>query len=227
MVPMRIFCLNANRSSVRLKTEMLAEEPEILLLQEWADHRTDRSNEAEAAFSEFTFVSATRYLLTTSKTPAEVLHSEERILITKHEEGIVVNPYSPAEKGKANREHLERLDSLISTLDDNPILIAGDFNMAPRPEDGWYGRNHSDFTTKRVRAAFVNMMDNHSLFDLGAHIRWEATFERMNKGKITSFRCDLALVREDDAQIWGLTYNHDFRRNKGMSDHSALNLELE
>ena len=49
----------------------------------------------------------------------------------------------------------------------------------------------------------------------------------MNRGKLNSFRCDLALVKSNELNSWNLKYDHDYRKKKGMSDHSALILEYE
>ena len=219
---MRVICLNTNRSATRMIEDIRRYNPDIILLQEWADHNKDRANMAEDFFPGL-WVSATRYLATIAEDNFETLHSEDRVLITRHEDTIVVNTYIPASgAGKVRKEHLEYLSELLSNFDSNPNLIAGDFNMAPRLEDGWYGNNHSKYTTKGERAALERILERYGLTDLGAGLRWEATFERMNKGKLTSFRCDLGLV---DGNQWELMYDHRFRNEEGMSDHSALILD--
>ena len=219
---MRVICLNTNRSATRMIEEVQSYNPDVVMLQEWTDHKMDRSDTAEGCFPGLR-VAATRYLATLAVDDFEVLHSEERVLVTKHGDMLVVNTYLPANGGKARREHLEAMDALLSGLEMGPALIAGDFNMAPRVEDGWHGRNHSKYTTKGERGALEEILERHGLADLGAGVRWEATFEKMNKGKLTSFRCDLGLVSGDR---WGLMYDHRFRNEEGMSDHSALILDM-
>ena len=99
--------------------------------------------------------------------------------------------------------------------------------MAPQPKDGWYGDDHSKFTSKSERRIFENLLEEQRIEDLGSKIDWEATFEKMNRGKLNSFRCDLALVKSNELTSWNLKYDHDYRKKKGMSDHSALILEYE
>jgi len=224
---MRIFNLNTNRGAVYLIDFFENHNPDIILLQEWADHRIDRSDSAASHFDEYEFVAATRYVLTASHTAAEVAYSDERTLVTIHDGMLIVNTYLDASSGKLRREHLEGLCVIIKSLNLNPALIAGDFNMAPRPEDGWYGDDYSKFTSKGERTAFSNLLGQFSLQDKGEHQEWEATFEKVNKGKLNRFRCDLALVSEDVADLCSLIYDHDFRKKSGMSDHSALVLDYE
>ena len=147
--------------------------------------------------------------------------------MTIHEGVLVVNTYLDASSGKLRREHLEGLCEIIHSLNHQPALIAGDFNMAPRPEDGWYGDDYSKFTSKGERTAFSNLLRQFNLQDKGEHQEWEATFERLNRGKMNRFRCDLALVSENAPGMWSLKYDHNFRKKSGMSDHSALIIQYE
>ncbi len=224
---MRILCLNANRSAARLSGHAAGHEADIVVLQEWADHREDRSATASEALGGLGSVEATRYLATASADDMAVAHSSDRVLVTRHPQGMVVNTYLPSDGRAGSRaEHLKGLSELLSSLGERPVVVAGDFNMAPRPEDGWYGRNHSKYTKEVERAALQALLGEHGLTDLGAGQRWEATFERMNRGKLTSFRCDLALVRQEDSTEWSLAYDHRYRLDDGMSDHSALVLDI-
>jgi exonuclease III len=219
---MRVISLNTNRSAKRMIEDIQNCEPDLILLQEWTDHKKDRTNLAEVFFPGLR-VAATRYLATIAEDNFDVVHSEDRMLITRHEGMTVVNTYIPASgSGKVRREHLEYLNELLSNLDIIPDIIAGDFNMAPRLEDGWYGENHSKYTTRGERLALQEIIARYGLNDLGSNVPWEATFERINNGKLTSFRCDLAIVREN---LWVLTYEHRFRNEDRMSDHSALILD--
>nr|AIF20703.1 hypothetical protein [uncultured marine group II/III euryarchaeote KM3_92_B07] len=225
---MKVVNVNTNRGAHRLKSNLLKFDADIILIQEWADHKSDRSSEAAGKFSEYPFITATRYLLTLSTSSAEIVHSSDRLLVTRHSCGLIINSYSPGSgSGKLRREHLQELKALIDSLGETPVLISGDFNMAPRLEDGWHGRNHSPYTSKGERVAFDELLEDHGLADLGATVRWESTFERMNKGKLTSFRCDLALVNATSINSWSIAYDHDFRKKKEMSDHSALILDYE
>ena len=219
---MRIVSLNTNRSAKRMFANIRNLNPDIILLQEWTDHRKDRSELAMDYFPGL-IVSSTRYLATISLRDFETLHSEDRVLITRHEGTIVVNTYVPASgPGRVRREHLEHLSGILSTSEHKPNIIAGDFNLAPRLEDGWYGRDYSKYTTLGERSALAEIQESYCLTDMGSKLQWEPTFERMNRGKMTRFRCDLALV---SGGRWKLTYDHKFRNEKGLSDHSALILD--
>lgn len=224
---MRVFNLNADRAAAYLIDFFEEHEPDIILLQEWANHIIDRSDSTSSHFNEYEFVAATRYVLTASHSKAEVAYSDERTLMTIHDGMLIVNTYLDASSGKLRREHLEGLCEIIDSLNHQPALIAGDFNMAPRPEDGWYGDDYSKFTSKGERTAFGNLLSQFNLQDKGEHQEWEATFERLNRGKMNRFRCDLALVSENVAGMWILKYDHNFRKKSGMSDHSALILQYE
>jgi len=224
---MRVINVNTNRNAFKMKSNFSEYNPDTILIQEWNDHNKDRSAEASEKFSEYPYIAATRYLLTLSQSSFQIIHSADRILATRNSFGIIINSYSPASSGKLRREHLEKLNSLTHSFDEAPILIAGDFNMAPQPKDGWYGDDHSKFTTKSERIIFENLLEEQRIEDLGSKIDWEATFEKMNRGKLNSFRCDLALVKSNELTSWNLKYDHDYRKKKGMSDHSALILEYE
>ena len=50
------------------------------------------------------------------------------------------------------------------------MLIAGDFNLAPREEDGWYGNTYSDFTKESERKNFLKFLRKYELYDLGTMI---------------------------------------------------------
>ena len=100
---MRIFNLNTNRGAVYLIDFFENHNPDIILLQEWADHRIDRSDSAASHFDEYEFVAATRYVLTASHTAAEVAYSDERTLVTIHDGMLIVNTYLDASSGKLRR----------------------------------------------------------------------------------------------------------------------------
>ena len=82
-------------------------------------------------------------------------------------------------------------------------LIMGDFNLAAM-NDGWYGHQHSPWTKKYERETFESLCEKYQLVDLGAEVRWNATFKRMNNGKMTAFRCDLALGGSRPMDVVGI-----------------------
>ena len=223
---MRVLCLNCNRASKRLYDEIMQKNPDIVMLQEWISHKKDQSYEAQTILNSLGCISATRYLVTASIQDHIILHSSERFLITQHNDLVVINTYFPAGKTKDRIEHMKNLSKIIQDLEFNSMLIAGDFNLAPRLEDGWYGDDYSNFTKKTERICFQNLLTDFDLHDLGSKIVWAPTFERQIKGKSSRFRCDLFLVNSQLITDSRLSYDHSFRTQEGKSDHSALLLEL-
>ena len=224
---MRVLCLNCNRGSSRISGELLEKNADIILLQEWISHKTDQSVIAQDLLKTLGEISSTRYLVTASKEKHVTLHKSDRILITQHDSSIVINTYFPAGKTAERNEHLLKLSTVIDNLNLIPGLIAGDFNLAPRKKDGWYGDAYSNFTKKSERENFQNLLEKHDLHDLGLQIDWAPTFEREVRGKSSRFRCDLFLLKSDFLETSRMFYDHKFRTQNGMSDHSALILELE
>ena len=80
---MRVISLNTNRSAKRMIGDIQSCEPDLILLQEWTDHKKDRTNLAEVFFPGLR-VAATRYLATIAEDNFDVVHSEDRILTTRH-----------------------------------------------------------------------------------------------------------------------------------------------
>lgn len=224
---MRVFSLNCNRASERLSGDILQKNADIVLLQEWISHKKDQSDVALDLLKDLGEISSTRYLVTASKQSHIILHKSDRIMITQHDDSVIINTYFPAGKTSERIDHMQNLSMIIQDLDLNPMLIAGDFNLAPRLEDGWYGDNHSNFTKKSERVNFQNLLTNYDLHDLGSKIDWAPTFERQVKGKSSRFRCDLFLVKSEFMGSSRLSYDHKFRTQEAMSDHSALILEMD
>ncbi len=107
-----------------------------------------------------------------------------------------------------------------------PRLVVGDFNLAPRPVDGRYGEAESKWTGPAERRAFQALLDG-GLADLGALAVPEFTFQKLNRGEWTRFRCDLALLSEDLVPSSRLSVDHVVRNpTVGFTDHSALLLDL-
>ena len=110
---MRVLCLNCNRALKRLYGEIMQKNPDIVLLQEWISHKKDRSDEAKAIVQSLGCVSSTRYLVTASNQDHIILHESERILVTQHDDIVVINTYFPAGKTRDRIEHMENLSKII------------------------------------------------------------------------------------------------------------------
>ncbi|WP_158647335.1 methyltransferase domain-containing protein [Actinoplanes sp. ATCC 53533] len=119
----------------------------------------------------------------------------------------------------------ERADQLSQLLEANKPgqeldLLAGDFNLAPRRQDGIFGDRLSTFTSGAERSAFRALLDGGGLVDVLAEGEQEFTFERQLRSQTSSFRCDLALLRQGIAERSVAAYDHSPRSS--FSDHSAV-----
>jgi SAM-dependent methyltransferase len=138
---------------------------------------------------------------------------------------VYLSPYSSAER----RAMLNELASAISGT--TAVVVTGDFNLAPRPEDGLYGDQPSTFTKPSERRAFEELLGAADLVDAtcpspGENLAF--TFERMQQGRHSCFRCDLALISSHFAGSAGVFYDHSVRAMPdAFTDHSALIVDVE
>jgi exonuclease III len=143
------------------------------------------------------------------------------------------NVYLPASSSDAkNRiEFLEQLNKQISKEQSSYVLVVGDFNLAPNPEDGLYNEEFSNFTSKRERDAFKSFLSTNNLIDstaLNSHIANNIfSIERTINGKKSCFRCDLALVSESIFSDMNVEYDHSVRMgDESFTDHSAIVIDI-
>ena len=220
---MKVLSLNANKGLIKHMGDL--QEADVVLSQEPYPHAEDNSDNASLLFPDY-HSTATRYLLTLSKEPHDVLHLSEYLILTEHADGTILgNVYiHPGKNGGHRASQLERIVKYLEKDVCRIDLLAGDWNMAPSKDDGWNGEKHSTYTTKLERSLFQHILDLTGLQDLGSLIDWSATIEKKNRGNLISFRCDLALA---DPENWSLSYNHDIRKGSGPADHSMLVLRRE
>ena len=221
---MYVLSVNANNRLSKFINDIPVEY-DVLLVQEWARHGTDGDfTTALSKLPENSTRTVTKYLLieaseTYDVSSLNVLHEEERVQILEINESIICNVYLPASSSRQRRELMEHLRDVLLPQFPSVSLIMGDFNLAPRMNDGWYGHQHSPWTKKYERETFESLCEKYQLVDLGAEVRWNATFKRMNNGKMTAFRCDLALGDPDQWMWW--EYVHELRTQK-KTDHSGI-----
>lgn len=140
---------------------------------------------------------------------------------------VYLSPYSSA----ARRAMLDDLAGAISGSEATPVVITGDFNLAPRLEDGLFGDRPSAFTKPSERRAFENLLGAADLVDAtrpppGRNL--EFTFERVQQRCPTRFRCDLALISNHLAGSTAVAYDHSVRTmSDAFTDHSALIVDME
>jgi 2-polyprenyl-3-methyl-5-hydroxy-6-metoxy-1,4-benzoquinol methylase len=138
---------------------------------------------------------------------------------------VYLSPYSARDR----RELLKQIERDLQT-GAGPTIVVGDFNIAPRPEDGMFGTAPSTFTSTGERLALASLLMSGVLFDATCPpdgVPADFTFERLARGKPSNFRCDLALVSESLREYVTVEYDHSVRKSAdGFTDHSALIIDL-
>ncbi|MFD3680055.1 methyltransferase domain-containing protein [Streptomyces sp. NPDC058613] len=142
----------------------------------------------------------------------------------------VLQVHLDAYTSAARTTQLDELATLVAAEGGRPLLICGDFNLAPRPEDGLYDGEISGFTADTERKALENLLQSGWLVDTtspGGEAEAEFTFERIFTGKLSRFRCDLALLSDHLAAGVPVSARHEVRTGpEAFTDHSALLLDL-
>jgi exonuclease III len=138
---------------------------------------------------------------------------------------VHLDPYKSARR----REQLTDL-RVSSGSTGKPVVIVGDFNLAPRAQDGRFGDGPSTATNAGERQAFDDLLDALALIDATAvnGSEPEFTFERLYEGQLFRGRCDLALLPVEFAPDWAQAfYDHQVRTGEdGFTDHSAIIVDL-
>lgn len=142
------------------------------------------------------------------------------------------NVYLPSssEAGKGRASALVALLSSIRTSGDKPVIVVGDFNLAPDVESGVYCERRSDWTSRLERTAFDELLKSGGLVDTTARANLGCvafSYEKRLKGKMLRFRCDLALVSASIVSLVTACYDHSVRTSSmGFTDHSAVIVDV-
>ena len=140
------------------------------------------------------------------------------------------NVYLPEKSKTARADILRDLRCDVIKRGNHPVIIVGDFNLAPEPEDGLYGDRISKWTGKAERTALKELLSEAHLIDMTSMERVgrrEFTFERVRNGLKSAFRCDLALVSESVASFTAVRYDHRVRvPPMAFTDHSSTIVEI-
>ncbi|MFF5728059.1 methyltransferase domain-containing protein [[Kitasatospora] papulosa] len=140
---------------------------------------------------------------------------------------VVLQVHLDAYAGAARAAQLTELADLAAAEHQRPLMICGDFNLAPRPEDGLYGAQTSTFTTGAERATLQQLTKIARLIDTTADATPEFTFERVFSGKPSRFRCDLVLLSDHLMPTTTVATDSSVRRGpQAFTDHSALLIDL-
>jgi exonuclease III len=141
---------------------------------------------------------------------------------------IVHNVYLSAYDSNERCKFLVDLKKYISSESDRPILIVGDFNLAPTPRDGMVDNQISTFTQLQERIDFESLLSSAKVIDVTSPIfssteQVQYTIERRFKRSVSRFRCDLALLTDYMVSAVKARYDHEVRTGlNSFTDHSAL-----
>lgn len=140
---------------------------------------------------------------------------------------VVLQVHLDAYTGTNRTAQLTELAEMADAEQGRPLLICGDFNLAPRLEDGMFGDEPSAFTSEAERTALRHLMQSAGLVDTTAGETPDFTFERVFSGKLSRFRCDLALLSDHLTATTTITADASVRTGAAaFTDHSALLAEL-
>jgi exonuclease III len=140
---------------------------------------------------------------------------------------VAINVYLDAYAAASRSAQLTELISIIAAEDGRPVILAGDFNLAPRPIDGLTNGRPSTFNNTTDRIPFRRLTDTAGLADATADVPPQFTVARQQAGTRIQFRCDLALIPHYLASSVTVTYDHSTRdRQTGFTDHSGILINL-
>jgi Methyltransferase domain len=140
----------------------------------------------------------------------------------------VHNTYLDAYSQATRAAQLKDLHACMRAERDQPTLAVGDFNLAPRPQDGLADGDPSTFNSRTDREPFRALLAACLLHDATATNPPEFSVARSLRGKQLEFRCDLALVSDYLAPSVTVAYDHNVRTDPAtaFTDHSALLIDL-
>ncbi|MEV7275577.1 endonuclease/exonuclease/phosphatase family protein [Streptomyces sp. NPDC093111] len=139
----------------------------------------------------------------------------------------VLQVHLDAYAGASRAAQLAGLAAMATAEQGRPLLVCGDFNLAPRPEDGLFGEETSTLTTEAERRALQQLTQAANLDDTTAGKVPVFTFERVFNGRPSRFRCDLALLSGHLTGTTTVTVDSSVRSGPAaFTDHSALLIDL-
>jgi exonuclease III len=161
---------------------------------------------------------------------AKVIEHSERWHEIRLEALAVHNVYLSPYKRRERTDLLLAITAALKTSDVGDCVIVGDFNLAPRLEDGMSNGRPSAVTGAAERRALERLLESGGLIDVLCPDRdsdTPFTFERLYKNGVARFRCDLALVTARLKESASIRYDHRVRTSENaFTDHSAIVLDL-
>jgi exonuclease III len=232
---MRIVSVNLNQrlgnsaARSRFKEWLSTQRPHLLVAQE----------PFKPAQLERPALDGYRLISTSSLISAWIADDLEWPTVIKHNErwheirfeGVAIhNVYLSPYSSKERRDLMLAMADAFEQAGRGPSVIVGDFNFAPRPEDGLFGNQASKFTKLPERLAFERLLQSWGLVDVMRPIDGSDsvfTFERVQQGELSRFRCDLGLVSATLLGSVAVTYDHRVRaKGEAFTDHSAIIVDL-
>jgi hypothetical protein len=141
---------------------------------------------------------------------------------------VVLNVYLDAYTAAARSLQLSELLAIAAAEEGRPVVVVGDFNLAPRPSDGLTDGRPSSFNNKTDRMPFERLLQSAQLTDMTAVVPSpEFTVVRQLSGRLIKFRCDLALMPDQLMPAAVVTYDHGTRDgDRAFTDHSAILIDI-
>lgn len=145
---------------------------------------------------------------------------------------VIHNVYLDAYQQITRGDQLAKIKEGLGKVGGRPQIIVGDFNLAPKPEDGLSGERPSKFNGPEDRNRLDDLIKNEGLVDTTCRDvtgGQEFSISRIIKKTQIRFRCDLCLVSDYlfATEAVSVKYDHSVRNPvSGFSDHSALILNL-
>ncbi len=139
----------------------------------------------------------------------------------------IYNIYLDCRSTSARAAQLVKLRESAANEHGRPLLVCGDFNLAPRPVDGIRGDDFSTFNTATDRTALAALLAEAGLVDLTATDPPHYTIERQLAGTASRFRCDLALSSDHLGQGMLARYDDTVRGgDDSFTDHSGILIDV-
>ena len=233
MSKIRIASINLQRgikTRTALERWLDAWKPDVLLVQE----PCEQGHAPPPRVGEYKLLGGNGYVSAYAcgtRGPAPAEHVGDRIQVLRVNRTTVFNAYFPSKSPGPRMALFQQLSREVSERAPANALVFGDFNMAPRPQDGRFGDDESTWTGAGERSAFQDLLKSRGLVDVyaeGAPTAEPFTFERVNRGKTNRFRCDLVLASRKLCGPGMTTLNVDHETRLGsarFTDHSALVLD--
>lgn len=140
------------------------------------------------------------------------------------------NVYLSAYSTEERIDFLQNITSYIKDKISKPVIILGDFNIAPNAQDGLINNYESKFNSPMERFFLKDLLDKNELIDFSISFitnENKFTIERKNKKFVSRFRCDLALITRYLCFYIKGHYDHNVRIGPdSFTDHSAILLDI-